>query len=67
MKKILIRNVDTDMAILAILFAKRLEVEELWVAFGVAGKHLRYFPIHKIAGSPHSNVQGYRSTMHGMR
>ena len=50
MKKILIRTVDTDVVILAIAFAKKLEVEELWVAFGV-GKHLRYFPIHKIAGS----------------
>ena len=31
-------------------FAKKLEVEGLWVAFGV-GKHLRYLPIHKLAGS----------------
>ena len=51
MKKILIRTVDTDVVILAIAFAKKLEVEELWVAFGV-GKHLRYFPIHKIACAP---------------
>ena len=50
MKKILIRTVDTDVVILAIAFAKRLKVEELWVAFGV-GKQLRYVPIHKIAGS----------------
>lgn len=49
MKKILIRNVGTDVFILAIVFAKKLEVEELWVVFGV-GKHLRYLPIHKIAG-----------------
>ena len=49
-KKILIRTVDTDLVILAIAFAKKLEVEELWVAFGV-GKHLPYFPIRKIAGS----------------
>ena len=50
MKRILIRTVDTDVVILAIASAKKLEVEELWVAFGV-GKHLRYLPIHKIAGS----------------
>ena len=50
MKKIRIRTVDTDVVMLAIVFAKKLEVEELWVAFGV-GKHLRYLPIHKIAGS----------------
>ena len=41
MKKILIRTADTDVVILAIVFAKKLEVEELWVAFGV-GKHLHY-------------------------
>ena len=50
MKKILIRTVATDVVILANAFAKKLEVEELWVAFGVS-KHLRYLPIHKIARS----------------
>ena len=43
-------NFDTDVVILAIAFAKKLEVEELWVAFGI-GKHLPYLPIHKIASS----------------
>ena len=38
------------MVILAIAFAKKLKVGELWVTFGV-GKHLRYLPIHKIADS----------------
>ena len=51
MKKILIRTVCTDVFIFAIAFAKKLEVEELWVAFGI-GKHVRHLPIHKIAGSP---------------
>lgn len=50
MKTILIRTVDTDVVVLAIAFARKLEVEELWVAFGT-GKHLRYLPIHKIASS----------------
>ena len=50
MKKILIRTVDTDVFILAITFEHRLELEKLWVAFGV-GKNLRYLPIHKIASS----------------
>ena len=49
MKKILVRTVDIDVVILAIAFAKKLEVEEPWVAFGV-GKHLRYLPIHMKAG-----------------
>ena len=50
MKKILIRTVDTDVVILAIAFAQKLDVEELWIAFGV-GKQLRYMPIHKITSS----------------
>ena len=50
MKNILIRTADIDAVILAITFAKKLEVEELWVAFGV-GKHLRYLAIHKMASS----------------
>ena len=50
MKKILIRTFDTDVVILAIAFARKLEADELWVAFGV-GKNLRYLPIHKIASS----------------
>ena len=45
--KILIRTVDTDVVVLAVAFLQKLDVEELWIAFGV-GKHLRYLPIHKI-------------------
>ncbi len=50
MKKILVRTVDTDVVELAIALARKLELDELWVVFGV-GKHLRYLPIHKIASS----------------
>lgn len=65
MKKILKRTVDIDVVILAIAFTKKLEVEELRVAFGV-GKHLRYPPIHKIASSLTTQyyIQFYRSPMH---
>ena len=65
MKKILIRTVDTDVVILAIAFAKKLEVEGLWVAFGV-GKHLRYLPIQARLPAllPPNNVKVYRSSMH---
>lgn len=49
MKKIFIRIVDIDVVILVIVFVKKLEVEELWVVFGV-GKYLRYFLIYKIVG-----------------
>ena len=50
MKKILIRTANTDVVVLAVAFLQKLDVEELWVAFGV-GKHLRYLSIHKIASS----------------
>ena len=47
LKKVLIRTVDTDVVVLAIAYAKQLELQELWIAFGV-GNHFRYLPIHKI-------------------
>ena len=46
-KKILIRTVDSDIVILAILFFFQLGVEELWVGYG-KGKHYREIPIHII-------------------
>ena len=49
-KKVLIRKVDTDVVVLAIPYAKQLELQELWIAFGV-GNHFRYLPIHKITTS----------------
>ena len=50
LKKVLIRTVDTDVVILAIAYARKLELQELWIAFGV-GNHFRYLPIHKITTS----------------
>ena len=50
LKKVLIRKVDTDVVVLAIPYAKQLELQELWIAFGV-GNHFRYLPIHKITTS----------------
>lgn len=41
------RTVDTDVVVLAIAYARKLELQELWIAFGV-GNHFRYLPIHKI-------------------
>ena len=46
--KISIRTVDTDVVVLAITTAQRLQVKELWVVFGV-GKHFRHIPAHEIA------------------
>ena len=50
LKKVLIRTVDTDVVILAIAYARKLELQELWIAFGV-GNHFRYLPITKITTS----------------
>ena len=50
LKKVLIRTVDTDVVVLAIAYAKYLELQELWIAFGV-GNHFRYLPIHNISTS----------------
>ena len=50
LKKVLIRTVDTEVVVLAIAYAKQLQLQELWIAFGV-GNHFRYLPIHKITTS----------------
>ena len=50
LKKVLIRMVDTDVVVLVIANASKLELQELWIAFGV-GNHFRYLPIHKITTS----------------
>ena len=47
--KILIRTVDTDVVVLAVSVAQRLQAEaELWLAFGT-GKNFRYLAAHKLA------------------
>ena len=44
----LLRTVDSDIVILAVAAASKLDVQELWVAFGM-GKNFRYIPAHEIA------------------
>ena len=56
MRKIVIRTVDTDVVVLAIANVHKLDVDELWIAFGV-GKHMRYLPIHNITQSSLSREQ----------
>jgi len=47
--RILVRTVDTDVVVLAVMVAERLPaIKELWIAFGV-GKNLRYIAAHQIA------------------
>jgi len=50
LKNILIRTVDTDVIVIAIASMHRLEVNTLWIGFGI-GKHFRYIPVHEIANS----------------
>ena len=45
---ILIRAVDTDVVVLAVAYAGKMGIGELWVAFGV-GKNFRYIAAHRIA------------------
>jgi len=48
--KIMIRTVDTDVMVLAVLVAQNLQPEnELWIAFGT-GKRFRYLAAHEVAG-----------------
>ena len=47
--RILVRTIDTDVVVLAVMVAERfLAIKELWIAFGV-GKNLRYIAAHQIA------------------
>ena len=46
--KVSIRTVDTDVVVLAVASAQRLNITELWIAFG-AGKNFRYLPAHELA------------------
>ena len=46
--KVLVRTVDTDVVVLAVTAAQRLNLSELWVAFGT-GKGLQYLLVHEIA------------------
>lgn len=49
-QKILLRTVDTDVVVLAVAATAKIDIQELWVAFGT-GQHFRYIPAHKIAAS----------------
>ena len=46
--KVSIRTVDTDVVVLAVTSAQRLNISELWVAFGT-GKNFRFIAAHEIA------------------
>ena len=46
--KVSIQTVDTDVVVLAVASAQRLNITELWIAFG-AGNNFRYLPAHEMA------------------
>ncbi|KAK3877040.1 hypothetical protein Pcinc_018219 [Petrolisthes cinctipes] len=46
--KVSIRTMDTDVVILAVAAAGRLDIDELWVAFAT-GKNFRYLAAHEMA------------------
>ena len=46
----MLRNVDADVVVLAIAAVSQLNMNELWVAFGV-GRNLRYLPAHAMAAA----------------
>ena len=47
-RRIAIRTVDTDIVVLAIAHFQSLDIDELWICYGV-GKHFRYIAAHTIA------------------
>ena len=46
--KVSIQTDDTDVVVLAVASAHRLNITELWIAFG-AGNNFRYLPAHEMA------------------
>ena len=48
LKKIMVRSVDTDVVVIAISIIHKVDVSELWLAFGT-GKSFRYISAHGIA------------------
>ncbi len=49
-RKIAIRTVDTDVVVIAISFFHELNIDELWIQFGV-GRNKRWLPVHEYAAS----------------
>ena len=48
--KMLLCTVDTDVVVLSVAAAIKLDIPELWVAFRT-GKNFRYIPVHEIVAS----------------
>ena len=48
--KVPVRTVDTDVVVLAVMVAQRLDIYELWVAF-VIGRSFRFLAAHEIVNT----------------
>ena len=46
--KVMVTTVDSDVVVIALHHFFSLDIEELWIDFGV-GIHRRYLPIHEYA------------------
>ena len=55
-KHIMITTVDSDVLVLAIHFIKKLDLQTLWLNFGV-GKHRKFIAVHEIAASLTSRLR----------
>ena len=49
-RRIMIRTVDTDVVVLSVAHFQKMNLQQLWIAFGT-GKEYRYIAIHEIAAS----------------
>ena len=49
-RRVLVRTVDTDVVVLAVSLFNTLDIDKLWVAYGV-GKHFKYIAAHEVAAS----------------
>ena len=47
-RRILIKTNDADVVVLAVLVAKNLPADKIWISYGT-GKHLRHNAAHEIA------------------
>ncbi|CAC5391639.1 unnamed protein product [Mytilus coruscus] len=50
LKRVMIRTVDTDVAVIAVSPFRKIGADELWLAFG-SGKSFRYISIHELSNA----------------
>lgn len=63
LKRAIIRTVDTDVLILAVALYHKLDLSELWIAFG-AGSSFRYIAVHDLVASMDPTLCQYLPVFH---